>query len=244
MNPLLQVKGATIQYKTPKTLHTATYRVSFDAFQGDRFILLGPSGCGKSTILKAVGGYLPAVEGEILLNGQKVTQPGIDRMMVFQESDQLAPWLTVLGNVMFPLIHGKRMDRAKAREKALFYLDKVKLTPHLDKHPHELSGGMKARVAIARGMAMEPAILLMDEPFAALDALTRRSMQDELLALLADTKGTLLFITHDLSEAVRLGSRILVLSANPGQVLFECDGAESETEALELEKKLHALLQH
>lgn len=181
--PLLSVRGVTIQYKTPQHLITATYRVDFDVHQGDRFILLGPSGCGKSTLQKAVGGYITPCEGEIRLKGQKVKEPGPDRMMVFQEFDQLLPWKTVKQNVAFALQTAKRLSRAEAEERAMHYVCKVGLEKFANSHPHMLSGGMKQRVAIARGMAMEPDILLMDEPFAALDALTRRRMQDELLAL-------------------------------------------------------------
>ena len=152
-----------------------------------------------------------------------MTRPGPDRMMVFQEFDQLLPWRTVKENVMFPLQASGRMPRKAAEEKALEYIAKVNLTPFADSFPHTLSGGMKQRVAIARGMAMEPDILLMDEPFAALDALTRRKMQDELLALWEGTRFTVLFVTHSIPEAIKIGSRILLLSPLPGQVKAELD---------------------
>ncbi|HUW36515.1 MAG TPA: ABC transporter ATP-binding protein [Rhodocyclaceae bacterium] len=219
--PLLDVRGVTLQYKTKEHLVTATYRVDFQVFKSDRYILLGPSGCGKSTLLKAVGGYLAPTEGEIRLKGAVVTKPGPDRMMVFQEFDQLLPWKTVKENVMFPLLSsGKAAGRA-AEEKAMQYIEKVKLSQFADHHPHMLSGGMKQRVAIARGMAMEPDVLLMDEPFAALDALTRRKMQEELLQLWDDTHFTVIFVTHSIPEAIKIGSRILLLSPHPGQVKAE-----------------------
>ena len=142
-------------------------------------------------------------------------------MMVFQEFDQLLPWKTVIQNVMFPLRVARGMSDAQARERAKVYIDKVKLTKFTDSYPHTLSGGMKQRVAIARGMAMEPDILLMDEPFAALDALTRRKMQEELLQLWDDTRFTLMFVTHSIEEAIIVGNRILVLSPHPGQVRAE-----------------------
>jgi sulfonate transport system ATP-binding protein len=164
--PLLEVRGVTLQYKTREHLVTATYRVDFTVLESDRFVLLGPSGCGKSTLLKAVGGYLHPTEGEITLKGKAVAKSGPDRMMVFQEFDQLLPWKTVLQNVMFPLRSTHKLGRRLAREKALDYINKVNLTRFADSYPHTLSGGMKQRVAIARGMAMEPDILLMDEPFA------------------------------------------------------------------------------
>lgn len=177
--PLLDVRGVTLQYKTRQHLVTATYRVDFQVHPGERTILLGPSGCGKSTLLKAIGGYLAPTEGEIRLKGQPVTRPGPDRMMVFQEFDQLLPWKTVKENVLFPLLATGKLGAREAEARALHYIHKVNLAKFADHHPHMLSGGMKQRVAIARGMAMEPDVLLMDEPFAALDALTRRKMQDE-----------------------------------------------------------------
>jgi NitT/TauT family transport system ATP-binding protein len=220
-NPLLEVRGVTLQYKTKDHLVTATYRVDFAVHKADRYVMLGPSGCGKSTLLKAVGGYMAPTEGEIRLNDKAVRKPGTDRMMVFQEFDQLLPWKTVKQNVMFPLAESGKLKGRAIEDKAMQYIEKVNLTKFADSYPHTLSGGMKQRVAIARGMAMEPQILLMDEPFAALDALTRRKMQDELLQLWDDTRYTVLFVTHSIPEAVLLGNRILLLSPHPGQVKAE-----------------------
>ncbi|MGB3741368.1 ABC transporter ATP-binding protein [Castellaniella sp.] len=227
--PLLEVDGVTVQYKTKEYLVTATYRVGFNAYQSDRFVLLGASGCGKSTLLKTVGGYLSPTEGEIRLKGKSITSPGPDRMMVFQEFDQLPPWKTVKQNVVFPLIASKKLQGKAAEEKAMQYIEKVKLTQFANHYPHQLSGGMKQRVAIARGMAMEPDILLMDEPYAALDALTRKSMQDELLTLWQDTKFTVLFVTHSIEEAVKIGNRILLLSPHPGQVMAELNSTGEDS---------------
>ena len=140
---------------------------------------------------------------------------------MFQEFDQLLPWKTVKQNIAFALTASGKRNRKDADERALYYIDKVGLTKFADNYPHTLSGGMKQRVAIARGMAMEPEILLMDEPFAALDALTRAKMQEELLQLWDDTKFTVLFVTHSITEAVRVGNRILLLTAHPGQVKGE-----------------------
>jgi NitT/TauT family transport system ATP-binding protein len=185
-------------------------------------------------------------EGEIRLNDRVITRPGPDRMMVFQEFDQLLPWKTVKGNVMFPLLASGKLRGKAAEDKAMQYIEKVKLTKFADHHPHLLSGGMKQRVAIARGMAMEPEVLLMDEPYAALDALTRRKMQEELLQLWDDTHFTVIFVTHSIPEAIKCGSRILLLSPHPGQVKAELvsvprEGTDPQA-AKELEIEIHRML--
>jgi NitT/TauT family transport system ATP-binding protein len=219
--PLLEVANVTLQYRTADRVVTATRGVSFSVEQSDRFVILGPSGCGKSTLLKAVAGFVPPVEGRIRLGGTQVARPGPDRIVVFQEFDQLLPWKTVLQNITFALTASRRATPAEADARARHYLEKVRLSAFADSFPHTLSGGMKQRVAIARAMAMEPQVLLMDEPFAALDALTRSRMQDELLQLWSDTKFTILFVTHSIEEAIKVGSRILLLSAHPGAVKAE-----------------------
>jgi NitT/TauT family transport system ATP-binding protein len=229
--PLVEVNGVTLQYKTKDHLVTATYRVSFNVYPSDRFILLGPSGCGKSTLLKAIGGFLRPTEGSILVNGTAVQKPGADRVMVFQEFDQLLPWKTVKENVMFSLQASGKLGKKAAEEVALYYIDKVNLT--------------KFANSIARGMAMEPDVLLMDEPFAALDALTRRKMQEELLQLWEDTKFTVLFVTHSIPEAVLIGNRILLLSPHPGQVKAELnsDGLDPvDSSGARLSDRIHDML--
>ncbi|HSI51142.1 MAG TPA: ABC transporter ATP-binding protein [Ideonella sp.] len=221
--PLLQLAQVSIDYPQGEHWVRATHQVSLSVMQGDRFVLLGASGCGKSTLLKAIGGFVTPSEGTITLAGRRITQPGPDRAVVFQEFDQLPPWKTVRENVLFPLLAARRCGRKEAAERAELYLAKVGLAKFADAYPHQLSGGMKQRVAIARALAMQPELLLMDEPFAALDALTRRRMQDELLALWDEFRFTLVFVTHAIEEALVVGNRIAILSPHPGRLRAEID---------------------
>ncbi|SMO85011.1 ABC transporter ATP-binding protein [Paracoccus laeviglucosivorans] len=218
---LLQVRGVTLEYATQERVVRATHRIDLDVHQADRFVLLGPSGCGKSTLLKAIAGFIPPTEGRIVLDGTPVKGPGADRIVVFQEFDQLPPWKTVLGNVMFPLLSTRSLPRAEVRERAQDAIAKVGLAGFEDAYPHQLSGGMKQRVAIARALSMKPRVLLMDEPFAALDALTRRKMQEELLQLWDEVRFTLIFVTHSIEEALVVGNRVALLSPRPGRVKAE-----------------------
>ncbi|SHH39807.1 NitT/TauT family transport system ATP-binding protein [Pollutimonas bauzanensis] len=231
-NPLLAIRGVSLEYRSPERVVRATHRIDIDVHQGDRFVLLGPSGCGKSTLIKSVAGFIQPTEGSITLDGVKVQGPGPDRIVVFQEFDQLLPWKTVRQNVAFPLLASRTLGRKEAEERARYYLDKVGLSPFADVHPHQLSGGMKQRVAIARALAMQPRILLMDEPFAALDALTRRKMQEELLVLWEDVGFTLLFVTHSIEEALVVGSRIALLSPHPGRVRAEINSHAWDIDSL------------
>jgi NitT/TauT family transport system ATP-binding protein len=221
MAPLLAVEDVTLQYRSGSRVVTATERVSFRVGRSERFVILGPSGCGKSTLLKAIAGFIAPTAGRIALNGVPVDRPGPDRVVVFQEFDQLLPWKTVKANITFALTASGRVSARDADERARRYIEKVRLTEFADSYPHTLSGGMKQRVAIARAMAMEPQILLMDEPFAALDALTRSRMQDELRQLWQDTQFTIVFVTHSIGEAIKVGTRILLLSPHPGRVKAE-----------------------
>lgn len=246
--PLLAVDKVSIEYKTSERRVRATHQVSFEVHGADRFILLGPSGCGKSTLLKAIAGFIDPTEGRITLDGETVTGPGPDRIVVFQEFDQLPPWKTLRQNVAFPLLASRKLSRREADDRAMHYLDKVGLAAFADAYPHTLSGGMKQRVAIARALAMQPRVLLMDEPFAALDALTRRRMQEELMALWEDVRFTLLFVTHSIEEALVLGSRVLLLSPHPGRVRAELNahafGLHSQGSAgfQSAAKRIHDLL--
>lgn len=245
---LLAVDHVSLEYRTPQRVVRATHQVSFEIDPADRYVLLGPSGCGKSTLLKAVAGFIQPSEGEIRLQGQRVDAPGPDRIVVFQEFDQLPPWKTVKQNVMFALLASRTLNKKQAEERALHYLEKVGLAAFADAYPHTLSGGMKARVAIARALAMQPKILLMDEPFAALDALTRRKMQEELLLLWEEVRFTLLFVTHSIEEALVVGNRILLLSPHPGRVRAEVHSHQYDLHSLggvafqESARRIHRLL--
>jgi NitT/TauT family transport system ATP-binding protein len=236
---LLQIQDVSLEYQTRDRIVRATQGVCIDVFEGERYVLLGPSGCGKSTLLKAVAGFVTPAHGLITLQGQPVTGPGPDRVVVFQEFDQLAPWKTVLDNVLFALKASGTLRGAAARERALYYLDKVGLSAFTSAYPNTLSGGMKQRVAIARALAMQPRILLMDEPFASLDALTRRKMQEELLRLWDEVRFTLLFVTHSIEEALVVGSRIALLSPHPGRLR-----AEINAHAFDLQSQGSPAFQH
>jgi NitT/TauT family transport system ATP-binding protein len=246
--PFLEVRDLTLQYKTGQYLVTAVQDVSFQARESDRLILLGPSGCGKSTILKAIGGFLKPAKGSIFLNGGAVKKPGPDRAMVFQEFDQLLPWKTALENIVFAVMETRKIRRGAALEEARLLLKKVNLEKNADSYPHALSGGMKQRVAIARCMALKSKVILMDEPFASLDALTRQKMQEELLELWSGTKFTLVFVTHSIDEAITLGSRVALLSPHPGKVVdeFEIDwskhNSRTNPEYAELKERISRIL--
>ena len=186
---------------------------------GEFVVIVGPSGCGKSTLLYMLAGFSEATEGKIFVGADPITGPDIDRGMVFQ-SYALFPWLTVVGNVEFGL-ERKGVPRAARRAIALQYLQTVGLLDFVDKQVNELSGGMKQRVAIARAFATEPSIIFMDEPFGALDALTRRFLQKELLRIWQEHRKTVVFITHSVPEAIFLGDRIIVMTARPGSIKSE-----------------------
>lgn len=195
---------------------TAIQDISLDLRDGEFLVLVGPSGSGKSTLLDLLGGLSKPTSGEILLDGKPITGPGLDRGIVFQQY-ALLPWRTARGNIEFGL-EAKGLRRKERRAIAEHYLELVGLNGFGDRYPHELSGGMKQRVAIARSLAFDPEVLLMDEPFAALDAQTRESLQDELLRIWRATGKTVLFITHGIDEAVYLGQRVAVLTSRPGRI--------------------------
>jgi NitT/TauT family transport system ATP-binding protein len=190
--------------------------VSLEVADGEFMVIVGPSGCGKSTLLDLLAGLTLPSKGEILLDGKPVTGPSLNRGVVFQQY-ALFPWLTAQGNVEFGL-EAKGVAAKARREIALHFLDLVGLADFARHYPGELSGGMKQRVAIARSLAYDPEVLLMDEPFAALDAQTRETLQDELRRLWARSRKTIVFITHGIDEAVYLGERVAIMSSRPGQI--------------------------
>lgn len=216
--PKLRLENVTKRFaiRGDKTEFTAIEDISIDLAAGEFLVLVGPSGCGKSTLLDLLGGLSKPSSGRILLDGRPIEGPGLDRGIVFQQY-ALLPWRTARKNIEFGL-EAKGLPAAQRRERAEYYLELVGLQSFADRFPHELSGGMKQRVAIARSLAFDPEVLLMDEPFAALDAQTRESLQDELLRIWAATGKTILFITHGIDEAIYLGQRVAVLTSRPGRI--------------------------
>ena len=212
----IAVRNASKVYVTARGSTVSLDRVSLDIGRGEFITLVGPSGCGKSTMLNLIGGLLLPSAGEVLVDGTAVAGPGPDRGVIFQQY-ALFPWLTALQNVEFGL-RLKGLGKQERAERARHYLRLVGLQDFAHALPKELSGGMKQRCAIARAYAVDPAVLLMDEPFGALDALTRVQMQDDLLATWEQERKTVVFITHDVDEAVYLASRVVVMSPRPGRI--------------------------
>jgi len=213
---ILEVKDLNKEFDTPQGRVTALKNINFKTHKREFVCVIGPSGCGKSTLIRTLAGLEEQTSGDVLLDGKPVRGPGPDRGMVFQ-GYTLFPWRTVKKNVMFGLEMAGR-GRVAAEDEAMQWIDLVGLSKFANSYPHQLSGGMKQRVAIARSLANQPRILLMDEPFGALDAQTRAKMQAYLLEIWQNIDITILFITHDLDEAVYLADRILVLKAHPGEV--------------------------
>lgn len=227
MTDFLTLSDVTLSYYAEKKKFTAVESISFNQEEFERVVIVGPSGCGKSTLLKAIAGFLPVESGSIMLKGKNIASPGTDRIMVFQDLEQIFPWKTVLENIVFPLRLNKNYSKAEAIARAEAYLEKVHLADFRHYYPHQLSGGMKQRTAIARALALKPEILLMDEPLGALDDMTRRKLQDELLHLWEDAHFSMLLVTHSIEEAVTLGNRIIVLSRNPGRIVGEFTAGEA-----------------
>lgn len=191
--------------------------LDLDIAAGEFLTLVGPSGCGKSTVLDLIAGLAAPTSGEITIDGRRITGPGLDRSVVFQQYT-LLPWRTAQANIEFALEAKGGLSRAERHERARTYLELVGLSDFANRYPHELSGGMKQRVAIARSLSYQPEVLLMDEPYGALDAQTRERLQEELVSIWERTGTTVVFITHDIDEAVFLGQRVAVMSGRPGRI--------------------------
>jgi len=213
---VLTVKGLDKTFATDNQTVTVLDHLSLEIDEREFVSIVGPSGCGKSTFLHMVGGFEPKTSGDMRLNGKPLGSPGPDRGMMFQDHS-LFPWLTALENVCWPL-EMKGLPKAQRLAKAREYLDLVHLSRYADLYPGQLSGGMKQRVALARLLALDPEILLMDEPFGALDAQTRELLQEELQSIWRVHKKTALFVTHDIDEAIYLGTRVIIFTARPGRI--------------------------
>jgi NitT/TauT family transport system ATP-binding protein len=213
----IEISGVSLAYDTPAGRVEGVRNAQFAIEQSEFLCLLGPSGCGKSTLLNIIAGFLTPTAGEIKIGGKPVTGHGMDRGVVFQDFAQLFPWRTALGNVAFGL-EMKGMPKEERIDIAREQLRLVKLEKFADAYPHHLSGGMQQRVAIARALAYNPAVLLMDEPFAALDAMTRDEMQKLLAEVWRETRKTVIYVTHNVAEAVYLGDRVVVMTPHPGRV--------------------------
>ncbi|WP_338867101.1 ABC transporter ATP-binding protein [Myxococcus stipitatus] len=210
----LSIHDVHVRFNTPTRELTVLEHVNLEVYEGEFVCLLGPSGCGKSTLLNVVGGFLEPTSGEVHFRGEKVSGPDPRRIFVFQERG-VFPWLTVEGNIAFGLF---KLSEAQRRERVAHYVKLVGLTGFEQAWPHELSGGMKQRVEVARALAANPEVLYLDEPFGALDSITRHSMRSELLRLWEAERKTVLFVTHDIEEALQLADRVVVMSAKPGKV--------------------------
>jgi NitT/TauT family transport system ATP-binding protein len=217
--PKVALKDITLEYKTNGSTLLALDRINLQVKTGEFLCIVGPSGCGKSTLLHLIAGLQQPTSGTVLIDGKPVQAPGTDRILIFQELG-LFPWLTVADNVEF----GMKMKGISKRErklKAEYYLRLVQLSQFADSYIHQLSGGMRQRVALARALATEPDVLLMDEPFAALDAQTRDLLHDELERIWTQTGRTIIFVTHNVREAARLGDRVAVFTFRPGRIKRE-----------------------
>jgi len=233
----LSAKGVVIEYwlHRSRTLFTAVQGVDLSVRDGEFVAIVGPSGCGKTTFLNAVDGLIPVSGGSLALDGREITKPGPDRAMVFQQPG-LLPWRTVLGNVMFGVEAQRSMGKEEAIARAKQQIELVGLAGFEDAFPLELSGGMQQRVNLARALLTDPEMLLLDEPFAALDAQTREMMQLELLKIWSKTRKTALFITHDIKEAIYLADRVIVFTRRPGRVKTVVDIALSRPRDLRIKR--------
>ncbi len=241
MQQKIVFNNVTRRFDLRDNTFVALDRFSLDVADGEFITVVGPSGCGKSTALNIAAGLLAPSDGEVLVDGHTVEGPGPERGMIFQQY-ALFPWLTVRENVEFGL-RVKGEPAARRREKASYFIDLVGLGDFADALPKTLSGGMKQRCAIARAYAVDPSVLLMDEPFGALDALTRVQMQDQLLETWSRERRTVMFITHDVDEAVYLANRVIVMAARPGRLkeIITVDLPYPRTEEIRLSSEFTAI---
>jgi NitT/TauT family transport system ATP-binding protein len=245
----IEARDISLTYETPSGAVPGVRGVSFGMAESEFLCIVGPSGCGKSTLLNIIAGFITPTSGEIRVGGQPVRGYGMDRGVVFQDFAQLFPWRTALGNVAFGL-EMQGLAKAEREAIALDHLRLVKLEGFARSYPHHLSGGMQQRVAIARALAYNPAVLLMDEPFAALDALTRDDMQRLLAEVWRTTRKTVIYVTHNVAEAVYLADRVVVMTPHPGTVKTEVPVKlprprdPLSVEFLEYQKELLRLLGH
>ncbi len=224
---MVEARRVTVRFGTFTALNDVSFSIPDVPNHGEFVAIIGPSGCGKSTLLSLLAGFLQPSAGELLVKGSPITGPGRDRGMIFQQYSSF-PHLTVLQNVMFGLNINARelgLDAGARRARAEDLIKQVGLTAHMDKYPHQLSGGQQQRVAIARSLAMEPKILLLDEPFSALDEPTRLEMQELLVQLWNRTHPTIFCVTHSVSEAVYLGERVWIFTQTPGQIAYDIQDA-------------------
>ncbi len=222
MNRFIQVQNAEMVFTTKKGRFHALREIDLDVAQGEFITLIGHSGCGKSTLLNLIAGLIRPTSGVLLCDNREIAAPGPERAVVFQ-NHSLLPWLTCFENVHLAVerVFGDRESRTELKQRTQAALELVGMAHAAGKRPHEISGGMKQRVGIARALAMEPKVLLMDEPFGALDALTRAKLQDELLKIVARTKSTVVMVTHDVDEAVLLSDRIVMMTNGPAATIGE-----------------------
>lgn len=224
MTPYLELKNISKNFKNKKESKIALKNINLKIKEKEFLTILGPSGCGKSTLLKIIAGFIKTEEGSVIKQGNIIQEPGLDRIMLFQNFEQLFSWKKVIDNVIFAIkaearFKNKKITKKKAAAEALKYLKEVKLKEYQDYYPHQLSGGMKQRVALARTLAAGGEIMLMDEPFASVDSQTRRELQQLLIDIFREEERTVIFVTHNIREAVFLSDRIVVMKNEPGEII-------------------------
>lgn len=225
---MLTISKLCKQYVTESGARPVLSQINLSVEEGDFLVILGKSGCGKTTLLRIIGGFLPADSGLVLLDGKPVEGPSRQMIMVFQSFDQLFPWFTLEGNLIYALKKAKKLkDPQVLQSTACHYLEITGLLEFRNHYPHTLSGGMKQRGALARALALDPRLLLMDEPFSSLDYLTRRQAQDSLKALASASRSTVILVTHDIEEAITLGTKIAVLDRDTHSISHWYDNAQS-----------------